>query len=267
MGVARSAVIVSLGCTLASVANADTDAPQPASPADSTDQAPAAAPAPAPTTPAVAPEAATTLTPPPAAPETPVDPAYRPVEHERRAGVVVGAAVGAGFGAASGYTNSPQRLGDPDYYSSTPLLVGIAHSYFVMGALTDYLSVGPLLSIATFDSSEWRTTGFGVGFRIEVFPLLKLAPTFADTAAYAQLGLGSTRIAAKGPYPDSDGTQSFLGLGLHHEFRLTRLLGGHAAAGPFADYNAIRAQSAERHWATVGLRLAWYAGTVAADAP
>lgn len=198
--------------------------------------------------------------------QAPEDPAFRPVAHDRRAGVVVGAAVGAGFGAASGYTNSPQKIGDPDYYSSTPLLVGVAHSYFVLGALTDYLSLGPLLSVATFDTPEWRSTGFGVGLRVELFPLVKLAPALADTAAYAQLGLGSTRIAAKGPYPDADGTQSFIGLGIHHEIRLTRLLGGHAAAGPFVEYDAIRAESAERHWATIGLRLAWYAGAVSADA-
>jgi hypothetical protein len=194
------------------------------------------------------------------------DPTYRPVAHERRAGVVVGGAVGVGFGAASGYTNSPQKIGNPDYYSSTPLMVGVSHSYFLMGALTDYLSVGPLVSIATFDSPEWRTTGFGIGFRLEVFPLYKLVPALADTAAYAQVGLGSVRIAAKGDYPDSDTTQSFLGLGVHHEFRLTRLLGGHAAAGPFLEYDAIRGAAAERHWGAVGLRLAWYGGSVQADA-
>jgi hypothetical protein len=52
---------------------------------------------------------------------------------------------------------------------------------------------------------------------------------------------------------------------LHHEFRLTRLLGGHAAAGPFVEYDAIWSESAERHWLTAGLRVVWYSGGVLAD--
>jgi hypothetical protein len=31
------------------------------------------------------------------------------------------------------------------------------------------------------------------------------------------------------------------------------------------EYDAIFAPSAERHWASVGLRVAWYGGGVAAD--
>lgn len=199
--------------------------------------------------------------------DTAEDPTYRPVSHERRAGVVIGGGAGLGLGGASGYTNDVKYVGDPDHYSSTPLLAGVSHHYFLMGALTDYLNVGPLVSIATFDTPSWRSTGFGVGFRVEVFPLLVLAPELADSAVYGQAGIGSTRIAAKGPYPDADGTASFLGAGVHHELRLARLLGGHAAAGPFLEYDAIRAPSAERHWATVGLRLAWYGGAVNADRP
>ena len=198
-------------------------------------------------------------------PDTAQSPTYRPVAHERRAGVEVGGGVGVGFGAASGYTNNVKYLGNPDYYSSTPLLVGVAHQYFLMGALTDYLNVGPVVNIATFDTPSWRSTGFGVGFRFELFPLLYAVPALADTAVYAQMGIGSTRIAAKGPYPDSDGTQSFFGGGVHHEFRLAKLLGGHAAAGPFLEYDAVRSETAERHWATAGLRLAWYGGTVGSD--
>jgi hypothetical protein len=105
----------------------------------------------------------------------------------------------------------------------------------------------------------------GVGFRAEVFPLVSLFPTLADTAIYGQAGVGATELQAKGNYPSADGTQSFAGIGIHHEFRLFRFLGGHLAGGPYAEYDAIFATSAERHWASVGFRLAWYGGTVAAD--
>lgn len=198
------------------------------------------------------------------------DPTLRPVTAERRAGVVLGASAGVGFAGASGYPNNARLINDPDYYSSSPLLVGWSTSYFLMGALTDYLSFGPLVNIATFESDEWKSTGWAIGFRGEVFPLMGVAKKtgldwLADTAAYAQLGFGTTELRAKGPYPTADGSQSFLSLGVLQDFRLFRMLGGHAAAGPHVEYDAIRADSAERHWLTVGLRLAWYGGTVAQD--
>lgn len=198
------------------------------------------------------------------------DPTLRSVESERRNGAVLGATVGVGFAGASGYPNNARLINDPDYFSSSPLLVGWSTSYFLMGALTDYLSFGPLLNIATFESEKWKSTGWAIGFRGEVFPLVGVAKKIgldwlADTAAYAQLGFGTTELRAKGPYPTADGSQSFLGLGVHQEFRLFRMLGGHAAAGPHVEYDVTRADSAERHWLTVGLRLAWYGGSVAQD--
>jgi hypothetical protein len=202
---------------------------------------------------------------PPQAEQRPADPAQRPVVSERRNGVVLGASVGAGFAGSSGHPNDAKLENDPAYYSESPLLVGWSSSYFLMGALTDYLSFGPLLNIATFESEKWKSTGFGLGFRGEVFPFVKLLPTLADTAAYAQVGFGTTELRAKGPYPTADGAQSFLGLGVHHEFRLAKLLGGHAAVGPHVEYDLIRSSTVERHWLTVGVRLAWYGGSVTLD--
>ncbi len=185
--------------------------------------------------------------------------------HERRAGVALGVSVGVGFAGASGYPNNTKLIGNPDSYSESPLLVGVSHSYFVLGALTDYLSFGPLLNVATFESDRWRSTGFGLGFRAEVFPLVRVAPAFADTAMYGHAGFGLSELQAKGPYPSADGAQSLLGLGFHHELRLAKLLGGHAAAGPFVEYDAVTATAAERHWLSFGLRLVWYGGHVVSD--
>jgi hypothetical protein len=195
------------------------------------------------------------------------DPTFRRVEPERRNGVVLGFQTGVGFGGARGYPNSPRLIGDPAYYSSTPLMVGSSSSIFLMGALADWVSFGPMVSWATFENDKWRSTGFGVGFRLETFPLVSLAPALADTSLYTQLGIGSTELRTKAPgYPDADGTQSFLGVGVHHEFRLVKLLGGHLAMGPHVEYDVIRSESITRNWLTVGLRFAWYGGTVKADA-
>jgi hypothetical protein len=200
-------------------------------------------------------------------PPSPDDPVFKKVEAERRAGVVLGGSFGLGFAGASGYPNNVRLIGNPDYYNQTPLMVGTSFSLFVMGAISDYFSLGPMVSWATFDTSQWRSVGFGIGFRFEAFPLVKLLPALADTAIFSQLGVGATEARAKGgDFPSADGTQSYAGIGLHHELRLGRLLGGHAAIGPSVEYDAIFAESAERHWLSVGVRLAWYGGSVKADA-
>ncbi|MCL2725849.1 MAG: hypothetical protein FWD69_15585 [Polyangiaceae bacterium] len=189
----------------------------------------------------------------------------RQITHERRAGLVLGIAPGIGFAGASGYPNDVKFIGNPAYFSSSPMLVGQSISYFVMGALTDYVSFGPMVNVATFENAAWKSTGFGIGFRAEVFPLVAIAPTFADTAIYTQLGFGSATLRAKGTSSDTDGSQSFLGVGLHHEFRAFRMLGGHAALGPFIEYDAVIALATERHWLSAGLRVAWYGGAVTGD--
>jgi hypothetical protein len=193
------------------------------------------------------------------------DPTRRAVSPERRNGLTVGASGGVAVAGSSGYPAGAKFLDNPDFYSSSPLLVGWSSSYFLMGAFNDYVSFGPMFTIASFESDRWRSTGWGVGFRGEVFPLVKLVPSLADAAIYTQLGFGVTELRAKGPYPTADGAQSFLGIGLHHEWRLGRLLGGHAAAGPYVEYDVIRATSVERHWATAGLRLVFYGGGVQLD--
>jgi hypothetical protein len=203
----------------------------------------------------------------PAAPDVAEDPTLRKVVSERRAGIVIGVAPGIGFAGASGYPNNARLVGNGEFYSQSPLLVGTSTTYFLMGALTDYVSFGPMVNIAKFESDSWKSTGVGIGFRVEAFPLVKLFPMLADSSIYGQAGVGSTELQAKGNYPSADGTQSFAGIGLHHEFRFFRMLGGHVSGGPYVEYDAIFATSAERHWASAGFRIAWYGGTVAADKP
>ncbi|MBX3190043.1 MAG: hypothetical protein KF819_23660 [Labilithrix sp.] len=196
---------------------------------------------------------------------SPSEAAMQSVPAERRAGVVIGLAFGPAFAGASGYPNDSKLIGNPDYYSESPLLVGTSSSIFVMGALTDYLSFGPMVSSARMETEKWKSTGFGVGFRAEAFPFYRLVPRLADLAIYGMMGVGATELQAKGPYPGADGTQSFLGAGVHHEWRFFRMLGGHVSGGPYVEYDAIFSKPAERHWLSFGFRMAWYGGSVTAD--
>jgi hypothetical protein len=182
--------------------------------------------------------------------------------NERRAGVVVGLGFGGGIAAASGYPNAATQIGQPDAYSASNLMLGRGTTFYVMGALTDYLNFGLWFGTATFDSSRWHSTGGGGGFRVEAFPLYRLVPKLSDLAVFTQLGVGSTTLRTKlaGNYPDADGVQSFLGIGVLHEFSLTKLFGGHIALAPTLEYDVITARSIERHGALLGARLAFYGG-------
>lgn len=179
---------------------------------------------------------------------------------ERRSGVVLGTSVGLGLAGSSGYPNDSTKINNPDFYSRSNLLVGPQTSIFFMGALADYLNFGFMVSFSTMHSDSWRSTGGGVGFRLEVFPLYHLVPTLKDLGVQTQLGVGFTSLQANGNYPGADGTQSFLGLGAFYEWKLAKLLGGHVAGGPTVEYDAIVAQSIERHTGMIGARLVFYGG-------
>lgn len=193
------------------------------------------------------------------------DVAGKPIVHERRGGLVVGAAGGFGFAGASGYPNNASFFNNPDYYSETPLLVGWSASAFVMLALTDWVSIGPTATMSSADTAQWKSTGYGVGFRSEFFPLIRLYPRLADLGVYGQLGVGVVDLRAHGPFPTSDGSQTFVGAGVHHEWRFASFLGAHVSAGPYVEYNAVVSQPSERHWLSLGLRVAFYSSGDKAD--
>ncbi len=80
-----------------------------------------------------------------------------------------------------------------------------------------------------------------MGCRADAFRWSISFPTLASTSAYLQAGFRNRRTPGEGPCPATvaDGSQSFLGGGLHHEFRAFRMLGGHAAFVPYVEYDAI----------------------------
>jgi hypothetical protein len=191
------------------------------------------------------------------APTSPMD-----APNERRAGLVLGYRGGVGLAQASGYPNAATKIDQPQYYSSSNTLSGFQMGPFVMGALTDYLNFGLFLSVGTYESSHWHSTGVGGGFRVEAFPLYKVYPRLADLGIYTQMGVGSTKLHAKipGDFPDADGAQSFLGLGVFHEWTLVKMVGGHLAGGPTFEYDVITSRPIDRHGAMLGARLAFYGG-------
>jgi hypothetical protein len=191
------------------------------------------------------------------------DPAEPGDEHAQvRSGVVVGTAIGYGLAHASGYPNNATLIGSPAYHSTSNVIRGANTSIFVMGALTDYVSFGFWLGGGAVQSSEWRSTQFGAGFRIEAFPLYRIYPKLRDLGVSTRLGLGRATLASKlpGEHPSAAGSESYLGAGVFYEFALTKLLGGHLAAGPSLDYDVVSAASIDRGGLVLSARAVFYGG-------
>jgi hypothetical protein len=177
-----------------------------------------------------------------------------------RSGLVVALNLGWGISGASGYPNNSTEVGNPSYYSSSNLLAGTGSAFFIGGALADYLNFGFWFGGENFRSNNWTSKGAGGGFRVELFPLISLVPSLKGLGAFAQFGLGSATLAAKGDYPEAKGFQSFIGLGALYEFTLFHLLGGHGVLGPTLEYDTIYASTISSGAGLLGARFAFYGG-------
>jgi hypothetical protein len=184
-----------------------------------------------------------------------------PAARDLRRGIVIGFDFGASVGSAAGYPNNATEIGDPDYYSASGLAFGTYGSLFVMGALSDYLSVGFWYGHRSLRNADWRSGGDGGGLRLEGFPLVELVPKLSGLGLLAQFGIGSGQLNATGPSgAESNGTASFGGAGIFHEWSFGHVLGGHMAAGPSLEYDAIWTRPFEQHGLVATVRLVFYGG-------
>ncbi len=191
--------------------------------------------------------------------DTPV--AELPSAHAYRSGLVVGLSLGSGLAGASGYPNTVQQIGNPDYYSASGLMAGASGTVFVLAAFSDYLSFGLWYGRASLGNADWHATGDGGGFRIETFPLLGVWPGLRGLGVFASLGIGSGKLDSAAPgYPEAGGTQSYAGVGVFHEWAFGRFLGGHFAAGPELEFDGIWSQPFEEHGLFASGRLTFYGG-------
>lgn len=180
----------------------------------------------------------------------------------RHSGVVVGAIASVEAATASGYPNKADLIGDPAHLSTSGLGAGGGGSFFVMGALTDWLSIGATFTASRAQSSTYRTGEAGGGVRVEVFPLQRLLPLHQDAGLTATFGVGSATIDAKAANAGegASGVQSFVGAGAFYEWNVTRLFGGHVALGPSVDFGAVFAAAVSRFAVSAGPRIAFYGG-------
>ena len=178
-----------------------------------------------------------------------------------RSGVVIGLSLGAGVAGANGYPNASSQIGDPAFYSASGFMGGTSGSFFVMGALTDYLNFGFWAGSGSFRNGDWRSTGGGAGLRLEVFPLVAAVPRLAGLGLFGQFGIGGANLQSSNPaHPEASGVQSFLGTGVFYEWSFGSLFGGHFGVGPSLEYDATWSQPFERHGLVASARIIFYGG-------
>lgn len=179
---------------------------------------------------------------------------------ERRSGVVLGMAGGLGIASASGYPNSARNIDKPEFYSATGTMFGNGGTFFVMGALADYFNVGFWFGGGSYKNEDFKSTGGGIGLRFEAFPLWTLGKQARDLGVRAQVGIGgaSIEIQRPGDWPNAEGAQSVLGLGVFHES--VRFAGNHLTVGPSLDYDVVFSRSITRHALGMGVRFVFYGG-------
>jgi hypothetical protein len=182
--------------------------------------------------------------------------------HSYRSGLLLGFSFGAGIGGASGYPNNAGDIGNSADYSSSGWMTGTCESVFLMGALSDSISFGFLFAHDRFRNSTFYSNGDGVGVRLEVYPLVTLVPRLQGLGVLGQFGLGTGDLVSKPPgLPDSQGTQSFAGVGVFQEWAVGTMRGGaHIGVGPSLEYDAIWSQPFQSHGLVATLRLAFYTG-------
>jgi hypothetical protein len=189
------------------------------------------------------------------------DPTLLSTNAERRGGLILGLAAGLGVGGASGYPNNATKIDDPALYAASGAMPGRTTTFLLMGAIADYLDVGPYLQMGSFASDDWKTSTFTMGLRVDAFPLYRLYPRLRDLGLYTQLGFGIASLEPRrGFYEGAEGAQSYLGGGVFYEFSAARFLGGHLALGPQLDYGAVVSRSLNHHATTLGVRFAFYGG-------
>jgi len=178
---------------------------------------------------------------------------------ERRSGLVVGGTGLFAAGTAAGYPNQASEIGDPTYYGAGGAMAGGGATGFVMGALADTFNFGLFFGYTLVQNDNWSSEGLGGGFRLEAFPFFVLVPKLRDLGFFAQFGIGSANLEPQhGTYPGANGIQTYISVGVFHEWTLGKLKHGRFTLAPSVEYDYVGARSIDRHTLGVGLRIAFY---------
>jgi len=185
------------------------------------------------------------------------------VTHLYRKGFMLSLVLGPALGQGSGYPNDVQKVGNPSFFSRSPVMPGSSFQAVIGGALTDYFTFGFMFGGGAFKSDEWEVSATTVGFRVEAFPGVLAFPkskALANIGLGGDFGAGMIKVQAVGNYPGVTGFQTMLGASVFYDFKLFNLLGGHVSLAPELAYHAAYHTSSQVNFGSVTARLTFYGG-------
>lgn len=189
----------------------------------------------------------------------PAGPAEPETKPRYRNGLVVGLSLGVGIGRGAGYPNNSNDIGNPAFRSASGWMFGSGETLTIMGALADYLNFGIMLTGDSFRGNGQRAVQSGFGLRVEAFPLVGVCPRLSGLGLLAQFGVGIGRLTTPG-LPQAGGTQSYIGTGAFYEWAFGHVLGGHFAAGPALEYDAMFSHPYDQNGIVALGRIVFYGG-------
>lgn len=185
------------------------------------------------------------------------DYAYIPVHAERRSGFMFGLLFAPTLSFAEG---SPIKVNKRDQKTDTGASVGTAFTLFIGGAFTDWFTFKIGLSSMSTTAGELKTTGTGVVFGVETWPLFyRRGGIFRDLGLGVDFGTGASRVFKKdddkNTLADGAGYAMIRGNVFWDALRL-----GPVNLGPTASYEYKWKDTYTEHSALIGLRAVFYGG-------
>jgi hypothetical protein len=175
---------------------------------------------------------------------------------ERRSDLVLGVSGGLLLGATSGYPNELVKIDDPAYESSTGFAAGTGFSFWIGGALADWLTVGVGAMLLGGSGPNGRMSGVSGILKVEAYPLYGQGGPLRDLAFFTDFGAGGMTVEGEPEDPADGGFTSVAGLGSAYELlRFSRF-----AVAPTAEYVFIRSPTVTSHSAILGARVVFYGG-------
>jgi hypothetical protein len=175
---------------------------------------------------------------------------------ERRSGFMLGMAGGLLTSSARGYPNDLTKIGVAEYHASTGVGVSTGGSFWLGGALADWLNVGIGLSGGSMQRNGVKGGGGAFNLRMEFFPLFYRGGPFQDLGVLLTAGTGGYSIErGKQKLAEGAGT-SAVGIGAFYEPWRFWLL----SFGPQLEYTHLFSDSLSAHQLVIGVRTVFYGG-------
>lgn len=192
------------------------------------------------------------------------NPAQDPIVSSRRAGFTVGVMGSFGLGNITGYPNDVAKRGKAEFRTDTGVAYGPNGTFFLGGAITDWLVFGAGLGGTYSLGNNTIVSGYTIVLHTEVFPLFWLGGALRDTGLALDTGVGivTGELADKPSGAAGKQVAPVIDSGLGSRFSVSAFYDGlrlwKMSAGPYIGFDYTWSATLEQPLVLIGLRGALY---------